>query len=209
MRRTLVIGYGNLDRGDDGVAFEMIDVLRKRLGQEPLDEEELGLKPGGGTIDSAFLPQLAPEWLDLAVGYEQVVFADARVEAIGGEVRWAEVAPDLRSTAAFTHHMTPEMFLGLLQALHGCRPAAWVVSVAGHRFEFERRLSSETAAQVLPAVETIVRLAEGTGESQQCRVCAPVADAVQSPEKTGPLAQPGRPAGEELTKENVRHGTDH
>ncbi len=34
MTRTLVIGYGNIDRNDDGVAYAVIAALRLRLGQQ-------------------------------------------------------------------------------------------------------------------------------------------------------------------------------
>ena len=59
MSRTLVIGFGNIDRADDGVAFYVINALRRRLGQKPLSEEDTGLEELGAPIDSVFL---VPAW---------------------------------------------------------------------------------------------------------------------------------------------------
>jgi molybdopterin-guanine dinucleotide biosynthesis protein A len=42
--RTLIIGYGNLERADDGVAYHAVNALRQRLGQKALSEDETGLQ---------------------------------------------------------------------------------------------------------------------------------------------------------------------
>ena len=165
MSRMLVIGYGNRDRGDDGVAFRVINALRRDLGQEPLGEEETGLDQLGCRIDSAFVLQLAPEWAEVAADYERLVFVDAHVHADADDLCCTPVQPKCTSSA-FTHHMTPEMFLAVLQALYHRQPAGWMVSIRGHRFDFERELSDAAAVQVTPAVEQILRL---SGEPAKAR----------------------------------------
>jgi hydrogenase maturation protease len=158
--RNLVIGIGNVDREDDGVAYAIVNGLRRRLGQELLDEPEACPEEQAGPIDSISVMQLAPELLDLATGYDRLIFVDAHVQPDLEEVHCAPVRPEY-SAAAFTHHMTPAMFLALLQALYQRQPAAWLVSVRGHEFEFVHGLSEATAASVAPAVEWIVRIANG------------------------------------------------
>jgi len=157
MQRILVIGYGNLDRQDDGVAFEVVNALRGRLGQAPLGEDESGLEKLGAQVDSVCVQQLAPELLDVAADYDQVVFVDAHVQADGDDVYARKVRPEY-ATAAFTHHMTPALFLALLQALHHRQPEGTIVSVQGTAFDFERGLSAATEALVEPAVEEILKL---------------------------------------------------
>ena len=78
MSRTLVIGFGNIDRADDGAAFFVINALRRRLGQNPLNEDETGLEELGAKIDSVFLSQLTPELLETLAGYQQVIFVDGK-----------------------------------------------------------------------------------------------------------------------------------
>jgi len=157
MIRTLVIGYGNLDRQDDGVAHAIVGGLRRRLGQAPLAEGETGLEQLDGQADSILVLQLTPELLDVALDYEQLVFVDAHVRPDAEKVHCTPVGAEY-APAAFTHHMTPAMFLALLQALHQHQPAGHIVSVRGHSFDFERKLSPATQASVQPAVDKIVAL---------------------------------------------------
>ena len=157
MPRTLVIGYGNLDRADDGVAYYVIDALRQRLGQEKLGEYCTGLEELGAKTDSIFLPQLVPELIDTLVDYDQVIFVDAHdrgdVPALHCDRVLAECA-----SSAFTHHMTPAMLLALLRAIHGRESTGNLVSVRGRDFDFHRRLSAEVEILVEPATECILHL---------------------------------------------------
>lgn len=164
MSRTLVIGYGNRDRQDDGVAWEVIDALRRRAGQAALAEDETGLEQLGGQVDSIFILQLAPDLLDVAARYDQLIFVDAHVQPDAADLYCTPVQPEY-ATATFTHHMTPALFLALLQALHQCQPAGFVVSIRGSRFDFERGLSAATQALVEPAVVQIQKLLTAAQET--------------------------------------------
>jgi hydrogenase maturation protease len=165
MANTLVIGYGNIHRQDDGVALAVVNALRGCLGQVPLDAAETGLEQLGSPlgdadpapVDSAFVLQLAPELLDLAAGYDRLILVDAHVYAEVDGLHSELARPDY-APAAFTHHMTPGMFLALLETLYHCRPECQVVSVRGHSFDFQVGLSAATAALVQRAVEQILRI---------------------------------------------------
>jgi hydrogenase maturation protease len=161
MSRTLVIGFGNLDRADDGIAHYVVDALRRRLGQAPLDEDETGLEKLGAEVDSVFLSQLTPELLETLAGYQQVIFVDAHVYENVDALHCEPVSPEY-APATFTHHLTPAAFLGLLKALYHHEPAAHLVSLRGHDFDFHRGLSADTQALVHPAVEYILRLLKDT-----------------------------------------------
>jgi len=155
--RTLVIGYGNLDRSDDGVAHWVVNALRRHLGLEALGEDSTGLETLGQTVDSVFLTQLVPELVDVLTAYNLVIFVDAHVFQNAPDVRCAEVVPSL-SQPGFTHHMTPQLLLALFGRLHHQELRASVVAVRGHHFDFGRSLSAATAALVEPAVRQIVNL---------------------------------------------------
>ena len=156
MSRTLVIGYGNLDRRDDGVAFLVVNALRGRLGQDPLDEQETGVGELGAETDTLFLRQLVPELMDTAAGYDQVIFVDAHVRENTRELWWAPVLPDF-VPSAFTHHVNPATFLALIRALYDRNPAGYLLSIRGHDFDFSRGLSAETERLVQPAVDEILK----------------------------------------------------
>jgi hydrogenase maturation protease len=160
--RSLVVGFGHRDRGDDGVAYHVVAALRRSLGQEPPADDDEGLLLSEGQLDELLLPQLAPEWIEAARGYERLVFVDAHALFDRKDLDCRPVEAEYTS-AAFTHHMTVATFLALLGALYGERPQAWLVSIRGRAFDFGRELSAESAAQVGPAVEKILALTMGSG----------------------------------------------
>lgn len=157
MSRTLVIGFGNVDRADDGVAYHVVNALRRRLGQGMLHEDETGLEELGSQIDSVFLVQLSPELMDVIILYEKVIFMDAHVYENAARLHCAPVLPEF-TPATFTHHLTPAMLLALLKALHRREPAGHIVSIRGYDFDFHRTLSADTEALVEKAVDHILQL---------------------------------------------------
>lgn len=154
MPRTLIIGYGNLDRADDGVAYWVINALRQRLGQERLDEDSTGLEQLGAQTDSIFLPQIVPELVDTMTDYDQFVFVDAHVIEDAHGLYCTKVSAEY-APSTFTHQMTPATLLALLKALYGKEPIGYIVSIRGHDFDFHRGLSMAAEALVALAVEQI------------------------------------------------------
>ncbi len=155
--RTLVIGYGNIDRADDGVAFCVVNALRRRLGQKVLSEENSGLDELGEKVDSIFLVQLAPELMDVLPDYRQVIFVDAHVYEGAENLHCAAVSAQY-APSTFTHHLTPPMLLALLKLLNHPEPSGHLVSIRGYDFDFHRDLSEDTRSLVEPAVDCILRL---------------------------------------------------
>ena len=154
--RTLVIGYGNLDRADDGVAYEVINALRRRLGHDRLPEEETGLDGLGRPVDSVFLSQLTPELMDILADYDRVIFVDAHIREDVPPLHSCRVLAEAASLT-FTHHMSPSMLLALTKALLNREPAGSLVSVRGNDFDFHRGLSTSTEIHVEAAVDSILK----------------------------------------------------
>lgn len=153
---TIIIGYGNIDRGDDGVAFAVINELRLQSGERILEEGDTGLDDLTREKDSVFIPQLMPEIMELLTGYGRLVFVDAHVGPDNEDLNCTRVFPQYVSSS-FTHHMTPPAFLAFLKALYQCEPEAYLVSIRGHDFDFKRTLSPETQALVRPAVDAVLK----------------------------------------------------
>jgi len=165
MERTLVIGYGNLDRADDGVAYAVVNALRLRLGLRPLGEDETGLEALGQPTDSILLVQLTSDLLDILGDYGQVIFVDAHVRDDVPALHCAPVS-DQSAVSVFTHHMTPSLLLALYQAIRQRELEAYIVSIRGHDFDFRRGLSAGTEALVEAATDQILDLvgaADGKG----------------------------------------------
>ncbi len=157
MTRTLVMGFGNLDRADDGVAFHVVNAFRRRLGQASLEEDNTGLEELGTPVDSVFIGQLVPEMIDLLEEYDRVVFVDAHVDPALDDLYCAAVSPD-EAGLTFTHHMSPATLLAFFKALNGRDLEGHLVSIRGRDFDFHRNLSPETIALIEATVDKIVSL---------------------------------------------------
>jgi hydrogenase maturation protease len=154
MARTLVIGYGNLERGDDGVAFHVVNRLRAELGRAPLAEDNSGLEGLGAEIDTVFVRQLVPELAADAAGYDRLVFCDAHVLPEREDLLARPVRPE-RRISGFGHLMHPEAFLWLVHGLSARRPDGYMVALRGFQFELTRRLSDGISIQMDQAVALI------------------------------------------------------
>jgi len=157
MARTLVIGFGNLDRGDDGAAFYIVNRLRQGLGIRPLEEGDTGMDTLGGEMDTIFVRQLLPEHAVEASGYDRLVLVDAHVEADHRDIVCTRLDPEQRPSA-IGHILPPSIFLWLARNLSGKPVEAYVVSVRGRSFEMAGGLSEATAALIPDATDTVTSL---------------------------------------------------
>ncbi|GAB4532767.1 MAG: hypothetical protein Kow0063_13810 [Anaerolineae bacterium] len=154
MAKVLIIGYGNLDREDDGVAWHILQGIARRLGRPALDEETGGLDQLGQPIDLLFVLQLTPELAELVTGYDYICFVDAHTGDHPEDVHLTPINAHFQ-TSPFTHHMTPQTCLMLAETIYGHKPQAITVSVKGHRFGFSHTLSSQTALYAEEAVKRV------------------------------------------------------
>ncbi len=155
MSKILIIGYGNADREDDGVAWHILDRLAERLGRpEPAQAAE-SLEHSNVAPDPLCLLQLDPDLAETVADYDRICFVDAHTGAYAEDVRIEEIAGKFQ-TSPFTHHMTPETVLALAATLRGRTPQGIVVSVRGYQFGFARALSPATAQLAEAATERIM-----------------------------------------------------
>ena len=158
MSKTLVIGFGNLYRRDDGVGHVIVNALRAQLGRQPLGEDEDGLDDLGHGLDSVVLHQLVPELAEVVSGYDLVIFVDAHVGAIPEEVREEHLVACYKSATVF-HQLHPCTVLAMAGDLYGCPVRGVLISIKGHDFDFGDQLSPQTAALVPQAVDRVLALA--------------------------------------------------
>ncbi len=153
MKRALLIGYGNPDREDDGVAWHILRALTVKMGlPAPTSYEDEF--PQNAQIDFAFYLQLTPEMAEEIAAYDYVCFLDAHTGAIPEPVRLIDVESDFQRSP-FTHHLTPQSLISICETLYQKKPEAALLSVRGYRFLFTRELSAETTALVPEAVRLI------------------------------------------------------
>jgi hydrogenase maturation protease len=148
-----MIGYGNPDREDDGVAWHILRALTVNLGLSAPDSYNDEFPPND-QLDFAFYLQLTPEMAEDIAAYERVCFVDAHTGQIPEPVRMIPVEAEFQRSP-FTHHLTPQSLLSMSETLYQKKPEAVLLSVRGYRFLFTRELSAETAALVPEAVALI------------------------------------------------------
>jgi hydrogenase maturation protease len=153
LKQLLLLGYGNPDREDDGVAWHILRALTTRLGLSAPDSYEDEF-PEHAEIEFAFHRQPTPEMAEDVSAYDQVCFVDAHTGNIPEPVRLIDVQSEFQASP-FTHHLTAQSLVSMCETIYGKKPDAALLSVLGHRFLFSRQLSEETARLVPEAVELI------------------------------------------------------
>ncbi len=140
MKHTLVIGYGNELRRDDGIG--------------PFVAREVGACRFPGVIGLA-VHQLVPEIAADLSCVQRAIFVDA--SAAGECVQVTKLAP-APMKAASVHYGDPAQLLGLAKQVYGRCPQAWMVTVPAHDMEFGEELSPEGRRGADEAIEAIKRL---------------------------------------------------
>jgi len=154
--QTLIIGYGNVDRQDDGVAWHVIQGVILALGfTAPLEMEDENPISFGNT-DFLFLLQLTPELSETLTRYDRVCFVDAHTGSVPEDVHFEHLQPGYQHSP-FTHHLTPNSLLAMTESIYQKVPDAILISVRGFEFGFSQDLSDSTAALAPQAVELILK----------------------------------------------------
>lgn len=158
--KTLVVGFGNAYRRDDGVGFVVVNTLRARLGRPPLDADDDGYGDQGHETDTLVLHQLVPEMAEHVSAYDLVVFVDAHVGSIPDPVREEQLEVCYRS-ATVSHQLHPCTVLAMAQEFYGRCPRGVLLSILGRDFEFGEGLSEQTAELVPQVLDRVLALAAG------------------------------------------------
>ncbi|MGA2801475.1 MAG: hydrogenase maturation protease [Verrucomicrobiota bacterium] len=140
--KTLVIGYGNRSRRDDGVGWFVIE----QLAALNLPEVELETDQ-----------QLEIEAAETISRFDTVIFVDAAIPEAPEPIQRTVVTPRFRSHAV-AHYLTPADVLSLCKTLHGREPRAILFSIRGRDFNFGTTLSPEVEQAAREVVKQIVKI---------------------------------------------------
>jgi len=158
--RTLIVGYGNPYRTDDGVGYHVLREIARRLGRSPLGPDDDGLDELGGAVDLVCLRQLLPELAEKLGSYDLVILVDAHTGVYDEALRCVVLEPNY-APSAFTHHMKPEALLGLATAFSETVPRSRLFSVRGYDFDFGEELSEQTKRLADQATQRIMDMITG------------------------------------------------
>lgn len=137
---TLVLGWGNPGRGDDGLGPEFVRAIS-------------ALDLPGVVVDLDY--QLQVEDAAQVAGYRRVLFVDA--DRGGAEPFWLGRLQPLESGLSFsTHSVSPGAVLALARDLFKAEPEAWILGIRGYDFdEFCEHLSARARSNMDQAVNTL------------------------------------------------------
>jgi hydrogenase maturation protease len=153
--KTLIIGFGNPDRQDDGVAWHILKKLAEKLGRALHESVYDDLDQTESPPHLLCMLQLTPEVAEILSYYERAYFVDAHTGSFEEEIRFEAIEAQFQ-TSPFTHHLTPQTCLMMAQTLYGNVPQAGVLSVRGYEFGFCQGLSPRTATLAENAVTLIL-----------------------------------------------------
>lgn len=140
MSGALIIGCGNVLRGDDAVGLHVARILGRR------------------GFDAVAIPQLAPELAERIAQSPSVVFVDADMRVAPGHLSITELRPGSARAGAFEHFAAPQGLLDLTFRLYGAAPEAWLVSIGAEDLAIGRRLTRAARRGVRRAVSEIADL---------------------------------------------------
>ena len=139
---TLIVGYGNALRGDDGAGFLAAELLRDRIHRPD--------------IEILSQHQLLPELMEPISRASRVIFIDASVSGRAGKVHRIPLRP-APACARVTHHATPEALLAGAQSLYGHTPEATLYTIPGRNFQVGQELTPSVRRAVNELVATLER----------------------------------------------------
>jgi hydrogenase maturation protease len=145
--RVLVIGYGSPIRGDDAIGPLVADRLIDTIESERI------------VVHSRHI--LTAELVGEVAEAGLVIFLDASVEGVPGEVRCRPLAPDPNATISMAHFLDPRELLAWVAALYGQAPPAYLITATAQTFDYAGYQLSPTADNaVQPMIDWTHKLIE-------------------------------------------------
>jgi hydrogenase maturation protease len=144
MMKTLILGYGNTLRKDDGLGIYAA----------------LALAPSTlpGNVEICTYHQLSPELSPLLAQMDHAIFIDAALASSGqkpGTINTRVLQPRTSQPGSINHHFDPETLLAMAETLYGHAPKATLFSVTAASFDLVEGLSPEVTAALPILVDNI------------------------------------------------------
>ncbi|HRQ29735.1 MAG TPA: hydrogenase maturation protease, partial [Saprospiraceae bacterium] len=150
MKKTLIYGYGNPGRQDDGLGARFIDLC-----------EEWVQTIGTGQISLDCNYQLNIEDAEIIAGYEQVIFVDASIVDEIDSYKLEKIAADNSSIEFSMHAVSVGFVLDLCQKIYLKFPETYVLHIKAYSFDFIEELTPAAQSNLEVAFEFLKRYLSG------------------------------------------------
>lgn len=124
-KTCLVLGIGNSGREDDGLGWEILDLLKAEKIENVCCENRF---------------QLQIEDAELLQSFESVIFIDATKKEYKKGFDW-ELCNSSNQFSFSTHALKPETILHLSETLYHRKPEAHILGITGFSWELKNGLS--------------------------------------------------------------------
>lgn len=135
--RSLLIGIGNCERGDDGLGWAFLDKIKDWIPEH---------------MDMVYHYQLNVEDAEIIRHYDQVVFIDAFMGDLPNGFDLFECKAKAGSDVT-THEMKPESVLHLCETIYGNAPDAYLFLIKGYDFELGHIITEKAQVNLEKAVQ--------------------------------------------------------
>ncbi len=141
LHETLVIGYGNDLRSDDGAGIRAATMIATQSPQSRV----------------IIAHQLTPDLADDIATAAHVVFVDAyEAQEAGAKLRVEKISTtDAGNASVIGHHGDPAGLIQLADQLFGTVPDAWIVGIPAFSLDAGETISTETLHMIDEAVALI------------------------------------------------------
>jgi len=157
MKSTLVIGTGDIERGDCGVGYYVVNALRQRFGQPQLAPDQAGFDLLGDIVDSVFVKTLDMDMMETASTYDRLIFVDFHGLMSVPAVSLRKLDLDFLPRP-HKGYMGPDTFVDLTTSRFRVETEGYELSIRGYSCDFHRGLSRATGSLVEAAVNEIIEL---------------------------------------------------
>jgi hydrogenase maturation protease len=138
MKKTLIIGFGNTLRGDDGAGVLAAELVSKHHPE----------------ADCMTVQELHPEIAEIMSEYGSVIFFDAALDT--DDVQMTRLHPTYLREFENTHSYSPQALVNVCQALYESIPSrTYLVHIPAYNFSFSEVLSVETNKKTNESVEIV------------------------------------------------------
>lgn len=141
--KTLVYGYGNVGRKDDGLGVLCALEIEKWLHQEAI---------AGVVVETNY--QLNIEDAETISKYDVIYFVDASLEAIK-DVSLTKVIPDDNIIEFSMHAISPAYVLKLCSNMFGKKPKVNLVHIKGYEWDFSEGTSKPALKNLASAIKLL------------------------------------------------------
>jgi len=145
---TLIYGYGNPGRQDDGLANELIEKI------------ELAKKSGDfKDVDTDSNYQLNIEDAEIVSKYKRVIFVDASVEDIQ-DIAFTKVEPSDAKVEFSMHAVSPSFVVDLCKKMYEVEPEVYLLHIKGYKWDFMEELTEEARVNLNKAYNLLLNISQ-------------------------------------------------